>query len=361
MMKPLRMIFIGTALAGALSVSALGASSGAATVDASALNLRAEADISSERLDVAEHDSAVIVLEETDSEWVRVFYDGQAGYMYSEYLEQTETLESLFGTGSVIGTSVILKSEASENGEALATYQEGDAVTVTGVSGEWYEVTADELVGYIHSDYLVLDTDANTTIIGTVSDTSASMRSETSSDSSVLDEYELGDAVTVTGINDDWYQVTADDQTGYVYNAELVLKSRVANGTGEGQTIVDAAMGYLGVPYVYGGTSPSGFDCSGLVYYLYTQIGYSVNRTAATLMSNGVEVEYGNLQPGDLVFFANGSGGSIGHVGIYIGDNQFIHASSGSGYIRTDNLSSTYYANYYAGARRIITTAENAI
>lgn len=87
--------------------------------------------------------------------------------------------------------------------------------------------------------------------------------------------------------------------------------------------IVASAMQYLGVPYVWGGTSPSGFDCSGLVQYVYAQNGISIPRTTYTQINAGTRISLSELQPGDLVFWG---GSSPHHVGIYIGDGQYIHA-----------------------------------
>ena len=101
------------------------------------------------------------------------------------------------------------------------------------------------------------------------------------------------------------------------------------------------------------GPAPStGFDCSGLVYYCYGQFGYSLNRVADDQMDNGTAVSYDNLQVGDLVFF--GSGSYANHVGIYIGNGNFVHAANPSSGVRVSSLNETYYANRYIGARRII-------
>ena len=120
-----------------------------------------------------------------------------------------------------------------------------------------------------------------------------------------------------------------------------------------GQKIVATAKNYLGVPYVWGGTSPSGFDCSGLVYYVFRQHGISLNRTAATQYQHGSYVSKANLQPGDLVFFQNTYKSGISHVGIYIGSGQFIHASSSQG-VTVSYLSNSYWSSHYYGARRIV-------
>lgn len=120
---------------------------------------------------------------------------------------------------------------------------------------------------------------------------------------------------------------------------------------GSGQDIVNYAMKFLGVPYVYGGTSPSGFDCSGLVYYCYHHFGYSVNRTAAGLSYNGASVS--SLRAGDVLLFTSVDGGYIGHTGIYIGNGQFIHAPHTGDVVKISNLSDSYYTSHYVGARRI--------
>ena len=121
----------------------------------------------------------------------------------------------------------------------------------------------------------------------------------------------------------------------------------------EGQLIVDTAMLYLGTPYVWGGTTEKGFDCSGFVQYVYKECGYTIDRTAAQIYKNGTYVEKENLEVGDAICFSSHTE-SIGHVGIYIGDGQFIHASSGSGAVIISDLSEKYYTARYIGARHIV-------
>lgn len=121
---------------------------------------------------------------------------------------------------------------------------------------------------------------------------------------------------------------------------------------GSGQDIVNYAESFLGVPYVYGGTSPSGFDCSGLVYYCYRHFGYSVNRTAASLAYNGTAVT--SLRAGDVLLFTSVDGSYVGHCGIYIGNGQFIHAPHTGDVVKISNLSDSYYTSHFVGARRII-------
>jgi cell wall-associated NlpC family hydrolase len=112
--------------------------------------------------------------------------------------------------------------------------------------------------------------------------------------------------------------------------------------------VVGIAMRYLGVPYVWGGASPSGFDCSGLVMYAYAQMGISLPHYTGAQWNVGVPVSRSDLQPGDLVFFDG-----LGHVGIYIGGGQFIHAPHTGDVVKISSLSESWYAATYVGARRI--------
>lgn len=109
---------------------------------------------------------------------------------------------------------------------------------------------------------------------------------------------------------------------------------------------------FLGIPYVWGGTTKDGFDCSGFVQYVYFQFGYTLNRTADAQSTQGTRVDRSELKPGDLVFFSG-----YGHVGIYIGDDKFVHASNSGIKVSSlveDETDGTYYATRYCGATRII-------
>ena len=125
----------------------------------------------------------------------------------------------------------------------------------------------------------------------------------------------------------------------------------VTSDAGKGQEVVNCAKKYLGVKYVYGGTSPSGFDCSGLVQYVCKSVGISVNRTAASQFNNGKAVNKKDLLPGDLLFFAKN--GRIHHVSIYAGDGQMIHAPHTGDVVKLSDFNTPYRQREFVGARRV--------
>jgi peptidoglycan DL-endopeptidase LytF len=133
-----------------------------------------------------------------------------------------------------------------------------------------------------------------------------------------------------------------NDATNTAINHAVVKKKLVQDTTN-----------YLGVPYLWGGVTPKGFDCSGFVYYMFNQHGVKMPRnTSAGLFQTGTTIDRSRLQPGDLVFFAVNTTGTISHVGFYVGNNQFISATSSSG-IDVQPMDRGYWAKYYVGAKRV--------
>jgi cell wall-associated NlpC family hydrolase len=126
----------------------------------------------------------------------------------------------------------------------------------------------------------------------------------------------------------------------------------VAAASGKGGEIVGLAMRYLGYRYVFGGTTPAGFDCSGFVYYLHRQLGIPLSRGMLGQYTAGQHIPMNQLEPGDIVFFSNTYMPGLSHDGIYIGGGKFIHAADESTGVTITSLSAAYWASRYSGATR---------
>lgn len=146
---------------------------------------------------------------------------------------------------------------------------------------------------------------------------------------------------------------------GFKAVGTLALLLALAGGCGLGNTsrlgaaAAKEARRYLGVPYRLGGIDPRGFDCSGLVYYVYHRLGLELPRSAAQQATVGRKIRRSNLRAGDLVFFATGSGREVTHVGIYLGGRRFIHAPGQGKTVIISKLDSEYYSRTYHSARRV--------
>ena len=121
---------------------------------------------------------------------------------------------------------------------------------------------------------------------------------------------------------------------------------------GQARRAAETALAMVGKPYRYGGSTPKGFDCSGLVNYSFAQVGVRVSRETRTLRAQAVLVRVSALRRGDLVFFDQ-EGKKYSHVGIYLGEGIFVHAPSSGGKVRTDSLEAEYWSRHFVEARRI--------
>ena len=228
--------------------------------------------------------------------------------------ESTQTQQSK--TMYVNAQTVNLRQKADKTSQVIKTLTQNTKVTVTSSENGWAYVDVNGTKGYIAENLL------------------STTQKETSRSGSTTREQTKTNTAKTTASN------TTQDTSKVVTESTSTSQS--------GNSVVSYAKQFLGCKYVYGGTSTSGFDCSGFTQYVYKHFGVNLNRTAASQYSNGKAVT--SLQAGDLVMFGKSG---INHVGIYIGGNTFIHAANPGRGVTIDTLSTGYYKTNYVGARRI--------
>jgi cell wall-associated NlpC family hydrolase len=191
---------------------------------------------------------------------------------------------------------------------------------------------------------------------GTVSVNILNVRSGPSTDTEILGKLSLGSTINIKTTSNGWYEIEYNDSSAYIY-AEYVkiIDLSAAALSPSGNSVIDYAKLFIGTPYVAGGSSPSGFDCSGFVKYVMANFGVDMPRTSTDQYSIGVRVEKSELMPGDLVFFKySATSYRLNHVGVYVGDGNFIHSPIPGQTVKIDTLSSGYFSTYYFGATRVV-------
>lgn len=391
----------------------VGTALGIGTVEALGVNVRENPNMDAGVVAMMAQGQSAVVLSK-DGDFYRVAFDGVTGFIHSDYMTVSAEGTADMGYAMIKDSAANIRSGASTDAEVVGGISAEDVVYINGISNGWYQVTVNGVSGYILSDLVDPTADIPAEKIFSyvvISCDGANLRSAADANASKVDMLYYGSLCKLLKQEGDWYLVQYGSQTGYIkaelaittnnayegsssietYNqvvarqkaeAEAARKAAAAAAANKNQSsnkkpsssssssssssgsynpsynssssssIVSVAQQYLGVPYVWGGTSPSGFDCSGFTQYVFKKCGYSINRTAAAQYKNGSYVSYSNLQAGDLVYFTNTySTSGISHVGIYIGGGQFIHAASGG--VKISSLSERYYSTRYYGARRI--------
>lgn len=264
----------------------------------------------------------------------------------------------------------------SPGGEIITTLPQDTMVAVLNNSSSWYKVVANGKEGYVSSEFLTgsLTTDFSLGSAKIVCDTSVNFRSQPNTSSSVLASLRNGTVVSVTGVQGGWFKVTYNGQKGYVHPDYLSFSnvqgsgptgssgsssitppsnSVSYNGSSEKRAaVLEYAAQFLGTPYVYGGSTPSGFDCSGFTSYVFANTVGSIPRVAQSQFDATTRVALEDLEPGDLVFFGS-SPSSISHVGIYVGDDTFIHSPHTGEVVKYEPLTGSYLNRFQGGGRVI--------
>ncbi len=276
-----------------LVCSAAMAASQSGQIDGTKVNIRTAPDTSSSVIDQLSN-SKVSILDKSNG-WYKISFNGKTGWVCSDYINPIKT------EGTINANGVNFRSGASTETDKIGTLDKGKHVVILDTQAGWHKVKVDSKVGYVATKFI----------------SSANASAKTSRSTT---------AITITESD----------------NSSL-------------SEVIAYAKQYVGVRYVGGGKSPSGFDCSGFVGFVYKHFGVKLNSSASSMYSDGIKVSKSALRAGDILFFdasRRGKAGSIDHVGIYMGNDKFIHASSSNDSVIIQRLSE--YRGTYIGAKRVM-------
>lgn len=270
-----------------------------------------------------------------------------------------------------LGMSVIssgnlnIRQEASTDSEVIGILTNHNACELLEDAGEWYKVTSGKVTGYVNKQYLVTGDEAETIAeqeiktVATVNTETLNVRAEKSTDAAVLSQVGNSEAFTVNSVADGWVEISVDDSVGYISQdyvtlaqalptAKTIEQVKYGDGVSDVRaSVVSYALQFVGNRYVWGGTSlEKGVDCSGFTMRILGKYGISLPHSSRAQPSYGTKISASEAKPGDLFFY--GSGRSISHVAIYIGNGQIVHASNKRDGIKVSNA---YYRNPICVAR----------
>lgn len=393
--------------AAAPSVPAAARSAAAPTVRIATLTgdnvlLRAEPSKSAPSRGLLDRGATGRVLASKDG-WVQLrFGSGRGGWVKAEFVrEQNRPVASAVvrtaGAArapqyvTIKGDNVSLRAAAGSSSKRLALIDHGRKMKVLSVEGAWARVAYDaKTSGWVRRDLLTSASPTSpgsgptSTRLACVKGDRVSVRTQPDATSRRLTMVDDGERLHIVAKRDDWVQIRLPDgKKGWVrsdfvgYSAAKVARverRRVrlamthrtrhrrswsrggsrpeADAPEPSNDVIRTAYNYRGTPYRYGAAGRGGFDCSGFTSYIFRKQGISLPHSAAGQFSEGRRVKPGELKPGDLVFFHTTRRG-ISHVGVYVGKNKFIHASSAGGRVRVDSLNDGYYSARFRGARRV--------
>ena len=270
-----------------------------------------------------------------------------------------------------LGMSVIssgnlnIRQEASTDSEVIGILTNHNACELLEDAGEWYKVTSGKVTGYVNKQYLVTGDEAEAIAeqeiktVATVNTETLNVRAEKSTEAAVLSQVGNSEAFTVNSVADGWVEISVDDSVGYISQdyvtlaqalptAKTIEQVKYGDGVSDVRaSVVSYALQFVGNRYVWGGTSlEKGIDCSGFTMRILGKYGISLPHSSKAQPSYGTKISASEAMPGDLFFY--GSGRSISHVAIYIGNGQIVHASNKRDGIKVSNA---YYRNPICVAR----------
>ena len=373
-----------------------------ATVITETLRLRKEPTTESNILrNLDEGDELEVISQEGD--WYKISFEGYEGYVAAEYIrinqdipsttdENNQTTDSNTDNNTNTNDNEIRLKANTEVyilpaliSSSIKTVENATSIRIVETLNNWSNIEVEGTNGWVLNKYIenfdkinnteTPDTNTTETKTGYVNVTSANIRAEASTDSEVVDMAVLNDEVQILEDLGEWYKIKNGDGEAYIF-ASLVSdertevtsrssinrtatpvsseKSAALIASASGNSVAEFAKQYVGYSYVYGGSGPTAFDCSGFTMYVFQQFGINLPHNAVTQSNYGAYVSKENLVPGDLVIFNDYSNTSIGHAGIYIGNGKIVHAENSYSGVTTDTIMSGYYDVRFVEGRRLI-------
>ncbi len=377
-MLPVKILHRSLLLTGALSALLCGTAYAAAigAVTGNNVNIRRDPSTAGDVYRQLSVGHTVTITGKTDDWYEVLCADGSTAYVAEDFVSITKV------DAKVSDSGVNLRQSPDTGSATLAQLSAGTALDVNAQTGDWYKVYCASGSGYIHKDYvtgnlveevrdegesLVTPDDTITNDIQYIqvnAATGLNVRANPNTQASVVELLSNNAGAEVISNLGDWLQIrTQNGNVGYV-SAEFVtitdaLATLADANASLAEQIISFAKQYIGTSYRWGGTDlNNGVDCSGFVYSVLKNFGIGLNRSSASMAaSNGTPVDKANLQMGDLVFFDTdgANDGNVSHVGIYIGNGDYIHSSSGKAWgVTISNLNEAYSARTYVCARRVL-------
>ncbi|WP_042275565.1 C40 family peptidase [[Clostridium] dakarense] len=298
-------------------------------------------------------------------DWVNVKHNGKVGYVHGDYVStsnNTSTDNTIKSTKVVNGNSVNFRTGPSTSNSSIGKLNKGAEVGFISESNGWSKISYNGKIGYMSSQYLsnkgnTPSEDNSVKSTKVVNENSVNFRTGPSTSHSKIATLSIGTEVGFISESNGWSKISYNGKVGYMSSQYLGNKgSSNVPSSQKADKVIEFAKTLLGKPYVWGAEGPSSFDCSGFTQYVFKKsVGVSIPRVSRDQAKFGQYINKSDIKKGDLISFDTdgANNGQVSHIGIYMGNGQFIHASSSKKKVIISDMNG-YYNNAYVNARRVL-------